>query len=101
VNEQQTPELELVAPQAHEAAPFWGNSGLGGPPLPRRKDDRAARTPSAAARREAFARNHPEVSITVRREGTRLAFDVLEPGRQAEAYHDADAMMDDLEARYP
>jgi hypothetical protein len=78
----------------------FGNAGSGGP-LPRRKDDRTPRTPSAAIRREAFARRHPEIPITVRREGTRLAFDVIEPGKQVEVYHDADAMMDDLEARHP
>lgn len=71
------------------------------PPLPTRRNDRAPRTPSAAARREWFARKHPEIPITVRREGTRLAFDVCEPGKEAQVYYDADAMMDDLEARYP
>jgi hypothetical protein len=78
----------------------FGNA-VSGRPLPRRKDDRTPRTPSAATRREAFARKHPEILITVRREGTRLVFDVIEPGKQVEVYHDADAMMDDLEARHP
>lgn len=77
-----------------------GNSGPGGL-LPRRGEDRAPRTPSAAARREQFARSHPEIPITVRREGTGLVFDVAEPGERAAVYHDADAMMDKLEARYP
>jgi hypothetical protein len=78
----------------------FGNSGYGGP-LPRRKDDRAPRTPSAANRREAFARRHPEIPITVRREGTRLVFDVIEPGKPVEVFYDADTMMDELEARHP
>jgi hypothetical protein len=99
VNSQQTPEPP--APQACQAAEFWGNSGPGGPPLPRRKDDRAPRTPSAVARREEFARRHPEILVTARREGARLMFDVLGPGKQVGVYQDADVMMDDLEARYP
>jgi hypothetical protein len=78
----------------------FGNAGSGGP-LPRRKDDRTPRTPSAATRREAFARRHPEIPISVRREGTRLVFDVIEPGKPSAVYHNADAMMDDLEARHP
>jgi hypothetical protein len=78
----------------------FANSGPGGL-LPRRTEDRAPRTPSAAARRNRFARRHPEVPISVRREGTRLVFDVAEPGGETRAYQDADAMMDDLEARYP
>jgi hypothetical protein len=78
------------------------NTGFGSTsPLPTRRDDRTPSTPSAAARREAFARKHPEVPITVRREGTGLVFDVIEPGKQVQVYHDADAMTDDLEARYP
>jgi hypothetical protein len=79
------------------------NAGLGSsaPPLPSRKDDHEPRTPSAATRRERFAYDHPEIPITTRREGTRLVFDVAEPGRPVEAYSDADAMMDDLEARHP
>jgi hypothetical protein len=78
------------------------NSGFGvKPPLPGRRDDRAPRTPSAAARRNSFARKHPEVLITIHREGTRLLFDVSEPGQPAKAYEDADAMMNDLEDRYP
>lgn len=79
----------------------YGNSAAAGPPLPRRTEDHVPRTPSAAARRNRFARRHPEVPISVRREGTRLVFDVAEPGGETRAYHDADAMMDDLEARYP
>jgi hypothetical protein len=104
VNEQQTPKprlrLGLAVSQARQPLP-WGNSGTGGPPLPRRKDDHAPRTPSAALRREAFARRHPEIPVTARREGTRLVFEVAEPGKPAEVHHDADAMMDDLETRYP
>ena len=80
--------------------PGFGNSGPGGL-LPRRDDDSAPRTPSAAARREWFARRHPEIAVTVHREGADLVFDVTEPGKRPAAYHDADAMMDDLEARYP
>jgi hypothetical protein len=78
------------------------NSGFAAfPPLPSRRDNSAPRTPSAAARRERFARRHPEVLITTRREGTRLVFDVSEPDTSARAYDDADVMMNDLEARYP
>lgn len=99
MNQQQLPEPAAL--QACQAAPFWGNSGPGGPPLPRRTDDRAPRTPSAAARRDRFARVHPEIRITVRRESTGLVFPVAEPGKQVAVYHDADAMMDELEARYP
>lgn len=99
MNEQQTPELP--APQAHQATLCWGNSGPGRPPLPRRKDDRAPRTPSAVVRREEFARRHPEILVTARREGARLMFDVSGPDKRADVYQDADAMMDDLEARYP
>jgi hypothetical protein len=79
------------------------NTGIGGgrPPLPRRKDDRKPRTPSAVTRRERFARNHPEVPITPRREGGRLVFDVSEPGKERDTYDDPDVMMNDLEARYP
>lgn len=78
------------------------NSQFGGrPPLPMRKDDRAQRTPSAAERRERFTRKHPEIPITTRREGARLIFEVSEPNRPAAAYDDPDAMMDDLEKRYP
>jgi hypothetical protein len=78
------------------------NSGFSTiPPLPSRRDDRVPRTPSAAARRDRFACRHPEVLITTRREGTRLVFDVSEPGKAAKAYDDADVMMNDSEARYP
>lgn len=77
-----------------------GNSGPGGL-LPRRADDRAPRVPSAAARRDGFARRHPEIPITGRREGARLVFDVTAPGEPARVYRDAVAMMDELEARYP
>jgi hypothetical protein len=78
------------------------NSGFSTmPPLPTRRGDRAPRTPSAAGRRERFARKHPEIPLTTRREGSRLLFEVSEPGRAALAYDDADVMMNDLEARYP
>jgi hypothetical protein len=78
------------------------NTGFGAkPPLPGRRDDRPPRTPSAAARRDSFARRHPEVLISIRREGARLLFDVSEPDQPAKAYEDADAMMNDLEDRYP
>ena len=80
--------------------PGFGNSGPGGL-LPRREDDSAPRTPSAALRRERFARRHPEVAVTVRREGSGLVFDIAEPGKRPVVYRDADTMMDDLEARYP
>jgi hypothetical protein len=81
----------------------WQGSGDSGPGglLPRRQEDRAPSTPSPAARRDRFVRRHPEIPITVRREGTGLVFDVAEPGYRVEVYHDADAMMDELEARYP
>jgi hypothetical protein len=79
------------------------NTGIGGgrPALPKRKDDRAPRTPSAVVRREKFTRNHPKIAITTRRKGTRLVFEVAEPGSAPELYDDPDAMMNDLEARYP
>jgi hypothetical protein len=99
VNQQRTPAS--VARQVLQTAPLWGNSGLGGPSLPRRADDPAPRTPSALDRRERFADRHPEIPITTRREGVGLVFEVTEPGKAAAVYHDADAMMDDLEARYP
>jgi hypothetical protein len=77
------------------------NSGFGvNPQLPARKDA-APRTPSAVTRREAFARRHPEVIITPRRQDGRLIFEVSAPGSSAAAYDDANAMMNDLEARYP
>jgi hypothetical protein len=101
VNEQQTRKLKQPAPQAPEAVASWGNAGTGGPALPRRKDDHTPRTPSAVVRRERFARHHPEIPITARREGTSLVFEVAEPGKEAELYNDPDAMMNDLEARYP
>jgi hypothetical protein len=78
------------------------NSGFSAiPPLPSRREDRAPRTPSAAARRDRFSRRHPEVLITTRRVGARLVFDVSEPDKAATAYEDADAMMNDLEDKYP
>lgn len=77
------------------------NSGFSPVPLPSRRDDLAPRTPSAAARRELFARKHPGILITARRDGGRIVFEVSEPGRAATAYDDAAAMMDDLEARHP
>jgi hypothetical protein len=79
------------------------NSGFqaGGPPLPARRDGSVQGTPSAAARRNNFTVRHPEVPITARREGGRIVFEVTEPGRPAAAYDNADAMMDDLESRYP
>jgi hypothetical protein len=52
-------------------------------------------------RRERFAREHPEIQLTTRRDGSRLLFEVSEPDRAAAAYDDADTMMNDLEARYP
>ena len=73
--------------------------------------DRAGRA-SALHRREQFERRHPEIKITTRREGSRLLFEVSEPGPEgsdgepvpgdpARAYDDANVMMDDLERRYP
>lgn len=70
------------------------------PSLPRRADDRAARTPSAWLRRERFARDHPEIPLSSCRVGTHLVFRATEPDGVRE-YDDAGAMMDDLEARYP
>lgn len=63
----------------------------------------AARTSMrlATGRRERFAARHPEITFSSRRDGGRLLFEVSEPGQSAWATHDADAMMDDLEARYP
>jgi hypothetical protein len=72
-----------------------------GTPLPARRDGIVQRTPSAAARRNAFAIRHPAIPITTRREGGRIVFQVREPGRPAADYDDADAMMDGLESRYP
>jgi hypothetical protein len=78
------------------------NSGPGRtPPLPARQDDHPPRTPSALERRERFARKHPGIPVTTRREGRRLLFDVTEPGGTVTAYKNAGTMMDDLEARYP
>lgn len=71
------------------------------PPLPARSDGTVQRTPSAAARRNAFTARHPEIPITARRQAGRIIFEVAEPGRAPAAYDDAIAMMDDLEARYP
>jgi hypothetical protein len=77
------------------------NSGIPAGPLPSRRDGPVDGTPSAAARRNNFAARHPEIPITTRRESGRILFEVSEPGRPAAAYDDPDAMMDDLESRYP
>jgi hypothetical protein len=69
-------------------------------PLPRRADDRAARTPSEWLRRERFTRDHPEIPLSSCRVGAHLVFTAAEPDGVRE-YDDASAMMDDLEARYP
>jgi hypothetical protein len=70
-------------------------------PLETPEVSRARRTMSVLERRERFERRHPEIPITIRREGGRLLFEVSAPNSVAVAYEDADAMMDDLEARYP
>ena len=62
----------------------------------------AARAVSLLAlqRRERFAVRHPEIDIRAKRERGRLAFYVTEAGTVV-AWLDTNAMMDDLEARYP
>jgi hypothetical protein len=60
-----------------------------------------ARSTLAAERRNRFAQKHPDIKFSQRRDGTRLLFEVSEPNRAAWATYDADAMMDDLEKRYP
>jgi hypothetical protein len=60
-----------------------------------------ARSSLAAERRNRFAAKHPDIKFSQRREGVRLLFEVSEPDLAAWATHDAEAMMDDLEARYP
>jgi hypothetical protein len=69
-------------------------------PLHTPEVDRARRA-TALQRRERFERKHPEIPITTRREHGRLLFEVSAPDSAAVACEDADAMMDDLEARYP
>jgi hypothetical protein len=69
-------------------------------PLHTPEVDRARRV-TALERRERFAARHPEITISTRRDGRRLLFEVSEPTRPAWATHDADAMLDDLEDRYP
>lgn len=70
-------------------------------PLETPEVSRARHTMSALECRERFALSHPEIPIRTRREGGRLRFEVSAPDSAAVAYEDADAMMDDLEARYP
>jgi hypothetical protein len=74
--------------------------GFGWRPLHTPEVDRARRV-TALERRERFAARHPEITIATRRDGGRLLFEVSEPSRPARAIHDANAMMDDLEDRYP
>lgn len=69
-------------------------------PLPTREVAHT-RSRQATDRRERFAERHPDIKFSTRRDGGRLIFEVSEPGRPAWATNDADAMMDDLEARYP
>lgn len=77
------------------------NSGFGGAPLPARNDDHTPRTPSALQRRETFARRHPEIDIRARRVNGQMRFFVRESNLDPPAeWVDANAMMDDLEARY-
>jgi hypothetical protein len=56
----------------------------------------------ALERRIDFQRRHPDISITVRpdEEGTRLVFDVTEPGRAPATYKNVTLMLDDLESRH-
>jgi hypothetical protein len=69
-------------------------------PLPTREVAHT-RSRQAAERRNRFAAKHPAINFSSRLEDGRLVFEVSEPGRPAWATNDADAMMDDLEARYP
>jgi hypothetical protein len=71
------------------------------PPLPARRDDRAHHTPSAVVRRERFARKHPEIPISTRREDGQLLFEAPDPDGAVKEYKDANAMMNDLETWYP
>lgn len=86
-------ETESMPNSAFSPIPPWGSALL---------TPEAARTARrrAADRRERFAKRHPEIGFSARREGARLVFEVSEPDRAAWATCDADAMMDDLEARY-
>lgn len=79
---------------AFSPIPPWGSALL---------TPEAARTARrrAANRRERFAAKHPEIGFSARLEDGRLLFEVSEPGRAAWATSEADAMIDDLEARYP
>jgi hypothetical protein len=55
----------------------------------------------AVETRERFAREHPEVLITPRRDGGRLRFDVSEPNALTVGYGNAVSMLADLARRYP
>jgi hypothetical protein len=76
------------------------NSGFRAQPLETPEVGRA-RHGLNMARREEFEQAHPEVSINLRRVDGRLVFEVSEPGKAAVAWDDANAMLDDLEKRYP
>jgi hypothetical protein len=55
----------------------------------------------AVEERERFAREHPEVLITPRRNGGRLLFEVSAPSFTVVGYDEALTMLDDLRKRYP
>lgn len=78
------------------------NSGIGPvQPLLTHEAGLAARSRETLDRREAFERNHPQIKISTRRDGTKLVFDVSAPDCAEVTYQDGKAMMDDLEKRYP
>jgi hypothetical protein len=66
VNQQQTQEPRPAASQDHGALPFPGNSGPGGPPLPRREDDRAPLTPVTRPRAARMTRKLNKDGITAK-----------------------------------
>ena len=75
-----------------------GNSGIG---AQRATATYVTKLP-ALRRREDFARRHPEIDITAKRENGQLRFYVTEPGFTGPAvFTDVNAMMDDLEPRRP
>lgn len=75
-----------------------GNSGIG---AQRATATYETKLP-ALRRREDFARRHPEISISAKRENGQLRFYVSEPGRpEPSVWTDVNQMMDDLESRHP
>lgn len=75
-----------------------GNSGLG---AQRASATYETKLP-ALRRREEFARRHPDIDITARRENGQLRFYAREPGHpEPAAWTDLNAMLDDLETRHP